>query len=914
MAIEAGTELGPYRIQEPLGAGGMGEVYLGEDTRLGRRVAVKVLPETFAADDSRLARFAQEARAAAALNHPHIAAVFDVGEEQGTHYMVQELLEGETLRDAVDPAMPLSRALVLGAEIAEALAAAHRAGIVHRDLKPENIFVTEDGHAKILDFGLAKLTEPGGMGDGEASMSPTMLGTAAGEVMGTAGYMAPEQAQGGEVDHRADMFAFGCVLYEMATGTRPFAGKNVYDTISKIVSDEPEPVSAALPSAPAELQRIIRKCLSKEKELRYQSASDAAIDLRLLLRDIEAGTAAPVSSFGPGQDPDALPSRGIAGSHVAAMVLAGVALAAMATWLLKPAPPAAPVPVREFSFAFPESAPQRLLCCGTSVVVARDGSYVAFFARPLSRDFIRGSLFVRPLESQRIREIPDIIGYMPAASPDGKWIVFAGIGDESLRLQKVEVAGGEPFDLGVESAGLPYWADDGYIYFTPAGFDVGDAVISRVPENGGDVETFEVSGDLGGDLGKTHVVPGGQVAFVDIAVLGSAPSGIAVVDLTTFQAHRLLDHGADPRWAPTGHLLWARDGVVHAAAFDLDAREFAGPAVPVLQGVATDFSGAAQMALAADGTLAWQPGTALSDPGNTAAKLLLVDEEGAVQVTSRSADFRGAVLSPDGSRIAVAMGEATGRDVWILDIGSDTFTRLSSDGGYGPQWGPHGDWVYFTTSRDGDNIDIWRRRADFSAPPEPVLERDGIQALQDVMPDGNAIVYRQHVGTRSGTRGRSDDLWLFPLDGSDERPLVESDSRDGGGTVSPDGRWLAYESDESGEVQIYVRELAGSRRWTVSPGEGTNPAWSAGGRQLYYDAGSELVAMEIAGGDDFRVVSSRTIALPEGVFGYSDVAPDGRLLTVRADLDGASDVAARINVTLNWFQELERLAPRDDAR
>ncbi|NKB89122.1 MAG: protein kinase [Acidobacteria bacterium] len=444
MTIEAGTQLGPYRIQEPLGAGGMGEVYLGEDTRLGRRVAVKVLPETFAADDSRLARFAQEARAAAALNHPHIAAVFDVGEEQGTHYMVQELLEGETLRDAVDPALPLSRALTLGSEIAEGLAAAHRAGIVHRDLKPENIFVTTDGHAKVLDFGLAKLTEPGALGEGDASMSPTMLGTAAGEVMGTAGYMAPEQAQGGEIDHRADMFAFGCVLYEMCTGQRPFAGKNVYDTISKIVSDEPEPIDGPRPGAPPELQRIIRKCLSKEKELRYQNASDAAIDLRLLLRDIEAGTAAPISSFGPDRAPDAPLSQGIPFPRGAALLVIGVAFAAMATWLLKPIAALRPeAPLRTFAIEMPDEYPIVHRYGNSSMAVSADNATLVFIGEAGNG---ATALFRRNFEDGVTERVGEIEAQIPSISPDGQWVVYRD--RISNRFAKIQIDGGVPFFVG----------------------------------------------------------------------------------------------------------------------------------------------------------------------------------------------------------------------------------------------------------------------------------------------------------------------------------------------------------------------------------------------------------------------------------------------------------------------------------
>ncbi len=288
--MEPGTKLGHFEILEPLGAGGMGEVWLAQDTRLGRKVAIKVLPAEFASDPERLARFEQEARAAAALNHPHIASVFDVGTEDDTRFMVQEYLEGETLREPLGKgALPLKKALGLATEIAEALAAAHAAGIIHRDLKPENIFVTKEGHAKVLDFGLAKLTEVAVAGSpGGATQSPTMMGTVAGQVMGTAGYMAPEQVEGGEIDHRADLFAFGCVLQEMATGTRAFGGRNVAEVLHRLVNSDPEPVADGLP---LKLQWILDKCLAKEATGRYQGAGDLVVDLKALALEVESGTA-----------------------------------------------------------------------------------------------------------------------------------------------------------------------------------------------------------------------------------------------------------------------------------------------------------------------------------------------------------------------------------------------------------------------------------------------------------------------------------------------------------------------------------------------------------------------------------------------------------------------------------------------
>ena len=344
--MDPGTQLGPYEITEQLGAGGMGEVYLAQDTRLGRKVAIKVLPAEFASDPERLARFEQEARAAAALNHPHIAAVFDVGTEAGTHFMVQEYLEGDTLREPLQKgALPLKKALGLATEIAEALAAAHAAGIIHRDLKPENIFVTKEGHAKVLDFGLAKLTEVSVTGSpGGATQSPTMMGTVAGQVMGTAGYMAPEQVNGEEVDQRTDLFAFGCVLYETITGQQPFAGKSIPDTLSRILHDEPEPLVEVDESLPFELQRIVKKCLAKEPAKRYQTAGDLVVDIQALGTDVESGAALPASGAAPTSPVVVETTRGIrwkltAPIAVASALVASALVGAFGVWITIPSAP-----------------------------------------------------------------------------------------------------------------------------------------------------------------------------------------------------------------------------------------------------------------------------------------------------------------------------------------------------------------------------------------------------------------------------------------------------------------------------------------------------------------------------------------------------------------------------------------------
>ena len=416
--MEPGTKLGPYEISEQLGAGGMGEVYLAQDTRLGRKVAIKVLPAEFASDPERLARFEQEARAAAALNHPHIAVVHDIGTEDGTHFMVQEYLEGDTLREPLQKgALPLKKALGLATEIAEALAAAHAAGIIHRDLKPENIFVTKEGHAKVLDFGLAKRTEVAVTGSpGGATQSPTMMGTVAGQVMGTAGYMAPEQVEGSEeIDHRADLFAFGCVLYEMVTAARAFAGSSLHDTLHRIGHEPARQLREIDPSLPVHLQRIVDKLLEKEPDDRYQHADDLAVDLRRLGRDIESGVLEREAPASPTEQ-----RRSASGPRLALAVVGLAAVALAAAWILVP-DQSASLPVLHADLSIPGLGLSRNME-GRPMSISADGRVIASHATVGGVELI--AVLHLDTGKTRLLEIGSPSINEPVVSPDGEWIAY----------------------------------------------------------------------------------------------------------------------------------------------------------------------------------------------------------------------------------------------------------------------------------------------------------------------------------------------------------------------------------------------------------------------------------------------------------------------------------------------------------
>jgi len=890
--LNAGHQLGPYEILEPLGAGGMGEVWLAQDTRLGRQVAIKVLPAEFASDPERLARFEQEARASAALNHPHIAAVFDVGAETvdgtTTHYMVQEYLQGHTLRSVLDPgALKLERALVLGVEIAEALRAAHKAGIVHRDLKPENIFVTEDGHAKVLDFGLAKLTESATPAMGSQSMSPTVLGTQAGAIMGTAGYMAPEQAQGEEVDHRADLFAFGCVLYEMATGRQPFAGKNVYDTIGRIVSDEPSAISEIDPNLPAQLQWIVRKCLAKEPAQRYQGAGDLAVDLATLAGDAKSGLALPAGASAPAATAIAPVSprpSGLLAAVAAAALLAG----ALGSWALLRPGPAEPAPVRRFILPVPGS--QRLPSNTPPIAISPDGTSLVTLAISGGERWLE----LRRMDQLEAREIPGTrdVGGSPFFSPDGRWIGF----ETENRIYRASLAGEPPQTL-VQASDFrgATWTDADQIVYSDADrlFVVdaagGDPQPVPVPDNGGPAA-----------LRQPAALPGGRHVLATRADSGTFST--VLVELASGQVRELIAQGSGARYAG-GYVIYGRDRFLFAAPFDPEPLELTGEPVPMVEGVQSGGGGQVHFDVSAEGTLVYSP----SRDGATGVvtRLALTDFEGGLTVLPLPLESHwGGRLSPDGRRVTVATGDRGSRDIFVYDVRRGAAQRLTAGDGFSaqPLWAPDGSWIYFEADRAGVR-GIYRRPADAMADEELILETDRSATPSDISADGSRLVF---TGFSEDTR----DVGILDLNDGEVEWVANSGFREGDARLSPDGRWLAYMADDTGEPRIYVLDLQSGRRTPISTTVALWPIWSRDGSTLFfYDATEEAViatALRVVG-DALEVGDPTTVFQDSELLALLDAAPDGeRLLVllrgVGAEADGSS--GQQLNVTLNWFEEI----------
>jgi serine/threonine-protein kinase len=897
-------QLGPYRILEQLGAGGMGQVWLAEDTRLGRKVAVKILPPEFAADPDRLQRFEQEARAAAALNHPNIAAIHDVGvatlddSTTPTHYMVQEHLEGETLTLLISRgALPLNRAFTVATEIAEALKAAHRAGVVHRDLKPDNVFITPDGHAKVLDFGLAKLTELAGVQGGGPSMSPTV--TMAGQIMGTAGYMSPEQVRGEEVDERADVFAFGCVLYELVTGERAFVGDNVHETLSRILTGQPHPLREVRQEVPSRLQWALDKLLAKEREQRYQTIADVVVDLRQLATDLESGDltdAAPAAA-----DTPTVEARRRSPVLVVAIAVLAVLAGALGAWMFKPSSNTPPPDVRFDMILSPDigfaSTYNRV------VDIAPDGSQIAFTARDeiwlLHVDRTRPT----PIENTNNARTP-------VFSPDSRQVAFWASG----QVKRISTDGGVPVVLAPfkERPQGMSWADDGFIYIGRA-----QQGIWKIPEGGGEPEQV-LAMEPGEHAHGPELLPGGEWMLYSLGpgVRAWSAGSIVAQSLKTNERRELVPRGREARYTPSGHLTYVQDGSLFAVPFDLQRIEVTGGALAMedaVQTSAADETGAACYDVSGTGVLAYAPPAGF---GTRDLGLIWLDEKGTEDPLPLGQRRHNLFqLSPDDRFIATQINDIDGTNIWIFPVDRDGGQRLTNVGrNTAPVWSHDGRWIYFASDRDGD-IDIWRRPADMSEPAERVLDAEGAQIPSSTSTDGKWLWFADTIPSNA-------DVSRLSLGGD---PVVESvidspaDELDA--SPSPDGRFFAFQSDATGRWDIHVMEIATGKRWIVSTETGYDPTWTRDGSRIAYRTSQEEIrAVTVRTDPAFAADPSElmTVTDPSRHAREYDVSRDGqRVLVGTADIFGGDftkETRPRITVVLNWFEELKRRVPASGDR
>jgi len=863
-----GRNLGHYRVEEELGRGGMGVVYRATDSKLGRQVAIKVLPESFAKDPERLARFEREARMLAALNHPHIAAIYGLEESGGHHYLVLELVPGKPLQGPLS----VEEALRVAGQIAEALEAAHEKGIVHRDLKPANVMITPERQVKVLDFGLAKSYRASAEGEG---LTLSVEHTREGTILGTGSYMSPEQARGAAVDRRTDIWAFGCVLYEMLTGRRAFPGETLTDTLGSILHREPD-WEALPPQTPGSIRTLLRRCLQKDPHKRLADAGSARLELE----------EAPSAETAPG------PAVRGPGWWALGGVLAGALAAGLMVWSLMPRSPSAVAARKRLAVTVPavnSIAPSFV----SPVAISPDGTRLVFVGRsgPTTQ------LFLRVMDQPEIKPLAGTEGATgPFFSPDGQWVGF--FGEQFLqklwgqKLKKVSLTTGAVVTLCEASWGMGgSWAPDDRIYFTPTWLEG----VRRVSAAGGKSEAVTQPDPKKGESSHRWpvVLPGGEaLLFSSYRGISNEHTSVEVVQLKTGQRRTLLEGASNVRYV-SGHLLFVRGGLLMAVPFDVGKLEVMGTPFPVLQGVSVGSSGAAIFAASEEGSLVYVAGSG-SEPERS---LVFVDRKGnARPVTQIKRAYEDMALSPDGRWLAVTV-EGTTWNVWVYEFERDSLTRLTLDrDNRDPTWSPDGKRVVYNSFRDGQYGLFWKP-ADNSGPEER-LTSSGYWQVSSTFSQGDRLVLYSQWSPKSLF-----DTWELNLDGNRKTRIVqESHAVELMAAVSPDGKWLAYGSDESGRDQLYVQPYPGpGSRVQISTDGGSKPRWSRDGRELFYRHGNKMMAVSVETRPAFKVAAPRVLF--EGnywIAGWDyDIMPDGQRFVMIKEEEQAGALA-QIEVILNW--------------
>ena len=860
-----GESVGVYRILDLLGVGGMGEVYRARDTRLDRDVAVKILPRLFSADPERLGRFEREARLLASLNHPHIAAIYGFEKTARVQALILELVDGPTLGERLQRGpVPTLEALRLARQIADALEAAHERGIVHRDLKPQNIKVKPDGTVKVLDFGLARRATA------EADSARTREGT----VLGTASYMSPEQSRGHVVDKRTDVWAFGCVLYEMLTGRAAFAGETTSDTLAAVLKQDP--AWQALPAdTPPGIRSVLRRCLTKDPVDRLHDIADARIEIQEALA--RPGAVTPADPRPRGARWTRIMPWVVAAASIAAALLAVTQASRIAGSTARP--------ITRLDLDLPPGV-ELVSVYPPAMVLSPDGTRVAFIG------VFRGSrqLYTRRLD--QFETVP-LRGTENAnavfTSPDGRALGFI---TADLALKRISLADGlvTTVEHDVEFSAGAAWGPDDRITFVRAG------TLWQVPASGGPATQLTTLD--GGKRELLHAWPnvvaeGRTILFASITGTSRGASHIEALSLPTGQRRVIAESGTFPLYVPGGHLVFFHDGALLAAPFDVDRLEVTGPVARVLENLAVGTTMDAPLAaLSAAGALTYAPG----DAGTT--RLVWVSRQGVEQpITETPRRYQYPRLAPDGRRAVVA----TGGDLWIQDIARATFTRLTSEQTVGnafPVWTPDGTRVLFRTSAG-----MYWMAGDGSGQPQAIRGAISGDIPCSVAPDGDTLAFmRQNAQT-------SRDVYVLSLGGrSEPRPVVQTPAFEGGPQFSPNGHWMAYASDESGQMQVYLRPYSGpDRRWQVSTQGGTQPLWSRTGKEIFYRAGNRMMVVAVSAGADPVLSQPRELFDQRYVFqnvtlANYDISPDGERFVMIKDEAGSG----RLNVVLNWTDELKQ--------
>ncbi len=881
MSLSPGDKLGPYEIVEAIGKGGMGAVYRARDTRLGRDVAIKVSDQKFGE------RFEREARVISSLNHPNICTLYDAGD----NYLVMELVEGETLADRIrGGAIPLDESLAIARQIAAALEAAHEKGITHRDLKPGNVMLKPDGTVKVLDFGLAKVGPRTASGGNNPEESPTisMAATQAGVILGIAAYVAPEQARGKVVDNRADIWAFGVVLYEMVIGRRLFHGEDLTETLAAVVMKEPD-----LDAAPLPLRRLLAKCLVKDPAKRLRDIGD-------VWELLEEGREGP-------PPPARLPHKWLWPAIAALCAILTGALATWAPWRTEPLRPLIRLEVdlgADVSLPAPGNG---------NVLISPDGSRLAYRA---STGNGPTRLFTRRLDQSKATELPGTDGAAQLFfSPDSQWIGFT----VQNKLNKISVEGGAVVPLG--DAGLSAgasWAEDGSIV---VGQQIRGGMI-RIPAAGG--EPLKVT-DLPSGEGVhafPQILPGSQAAL--FAAYGALPPDVdrATIDVVTFAdgvRKTLVRGGAMPHYLPSGHLIYVNKGTLFAIPFDPERLETRGTAVPILDDVKFNpQTSAADLSFSRDGTLVYRAGVAGAAASTTLSTIQWIDTAGKRSpLLATPGPYQTPKLSPDGKLLAMMLVGSGPQDVQVYDPQRDAMNKLTFGGGpyLAPIWSPDGRYVVM-----GGTGMTWTR-ADGAGQPKPLTDSKAIQVASSLSPDGKRLAY---VAVGSGGAGAAQILTVSLEDEGGElkagtpEQFLKSQFTDSAPEFSPDGRWIAYFTDESGRPEVNVRPFpppasGQGGKWQISNNGGTQPKWSRTRQEILYRSGDQIMAVPYTVNGDSFVQEKPRVYLDKLGGTQWDLAPDGRIVVLTpVPVEGLQATPAADHTVVflqNFFDELRRRVP-----
>ena len=890
-----GQTISHYKIVEKLGEGGMGVVYKAEDTKLDRMVALKFLPPHLNASEQDKARFIQEAKAAAALNHPNVCSIIDIQEHDGPQggkqmFIVMEFVDGQTLREKKGT-INFKQAIDIGIQVADGLAAAHEKGIVHRDIKPENIMIRKDGIAQIMDFGLAKL---------RASGSKITRLTKEGSTVGTAGYMSPEQVQGQDTDHRSDIFSYGVLLYELLTGQLPFKGVHETALAYEIVNVDAAPMSSLKPDIDPNLDAIVLECLEKDPRERTQSIAQISVDLKRYRRESSRQRASRVTAARPAikvqQTSEVVETSRSSSKRNFGYILSGILALAVIFLLVNPLKKGAARDQQVVRFIMDLAYNAPLAGVSGGLAVSPDGRYLVYTAGiPNGRQ-----LYLHRLDQLTSQPIPGTENSRePAFSPDGQWIVF---NSADQKLVKVSILGGAPEVLCLiqgQTRGIT-WCEDNTILFGV----VSDAIF-RVPATGGTPVAVTTLDSTSGEISHRfpQLLPDGKTVIFTIKqnnITTFDDAIIATQRIGTGERKILVRGGTFGKYLPTGHLIYLRSNTVYTVPFNAERLEVSGSPALIEEGCWTNSgSGTAHIDVSKNGTLVFAPSTADAMLNNNSVAWM--DRKGTMHpLIDTLRGYTTAALSPDGKKIAVGINAAN-NDIWVYHIARGLLTRLTFGGGNNdfPIWSPDSKYVIYSAEK-GKFPNIFRKPWDGGGNEERLSSSPKTQIANSFTPDGKTLSFDQ-----------DGDIWILPLDpngiSSEQKPspFVQTPANEGGGLFSPDGRWLAYMSNESGKNEVYVSAFPKhAGKWQISNGGGAGMIWSRNGKELFFQNGSSLMVVDVKAAATFDYSVPRKLCdVPASVF-IQDISLDGKQFLVTI-LHSQQSTLQRLEVVTEWFEKVK---------